>query len=195
MEKLGKSSWIGVTCGFWYEWSLGGGPYCYGFDIPKREVTFFDDGKTRVNTSTWSQVGRAVAGLLGLKVLPEGEGDDDDGGACLARYRDRNVYVSSFDVCQRDMWESVMRVTGTGVEEWKIGYESSVERYRRGVEEMRKGEMRGFAQLMYTRVFFQDGSGEFEKSRGLLNEVLGLPEEDMDEFTRIAVERSKSPII
>lgn len=192
IEKLGKSSWIGVTCGFWYEWSLGGGPYCYGFDIPNRTVTFFDDGNTRVNTSTWPQVGRAVARLLNLKILPE---DEEDRGACLERWRNRSVYVSSFNVSQREMLESVMRVTGTKVEEWKIGYEPSMERYQVGVEAMRKGNLWGFAQLMYTRVFYQDGSGEFEASRGLLNEVLGLPKEEMDDFTKVAVERSKEPII
>ena len=195
MEELGTSSWIGVTCGFWYEWSLGGGPYCYGFDIPGRAVTFFDDGNTRVNTSTWPQVGRAVARLLSLKILPDDDEDDNDGSACLSRYRNQNVYVSSFNVSQREMLESVMRVTGTAVGDWKIGYENSVERYQAGVEEMRKGNLRGFAQLMYTRVFYQDGSGEFEASRGLLNEVLGLPREDIDDFTKIAVQRAKEPII
>jgi hypothetical protein len=53
IEKLGKSSWIGVACGFWYEYSLGGGPCRYGFDFKNRTVTFFDDGTTRLNTSTW----------------------------------------------------------------------------------------------------------------------------------------------
>ena len=69
-----------------------------------------------------------------------------------------------------------------------------MQRYKVGVEEMQKGNFLGFAQLMYTRVFYQDGSGEFETSRGLLNEVLGLPREDMDEFTKIAVQRAKEPI-
>ena len=119
VEKLGKSAWIGVTCGFWYEWSLGGGPYCYGFDIPNRAVTFFDDGNTRVNTSTWPQCGRAVANLLSLKILPDDDDDDDDadnGSACfLSRYRNQSVYISSFNVSQREMLDSVMRVTGTTV--------------------------------------------------------------------------------
>ena len=190
MEQLGKSSWVGVTCGFWYEWSLGGGPYCYGFDIPNRNVTFFDDGNTRVNTSTWPQVGRAVASLLSLKIAP----DDDDDAACLSRYRNQNVYVSSFNVSQRDMFDSVMRVTGTAVGDWKIEHEDSVERYRVGVEKMREGNFWGFGQLMYTRVFYQDGSGEFEASRGLLNGVLGLPRENMDDFTKIAVQRAKEPL-
>ena len=191
VERLGRSAWVGVTCGFWYEYSLGAGPYCYGFDIPNRAVTFFDDGNTRVNTSTWPQCGRAVASLLSLKILPD---DADDGSACLSQYRNKYVFISSFNVSQRDMLDSVMRVTGTTIGDWKVSHEPSVQRYKVGVEEMQKGNFRGFAQLMYTRVFYQDGSGEFETSRGLLNEVLGLPREDMDEFTKIAVQRAKEPI-
>ena len=41
---------------------------------------------------------------------------------------------------------------------------------------------------MYTRVFYPDGGGDFEASRGLQNDVLGLPKEDLDEFTKIAVQ-------
>ena len=33
IEKLGKSSWISIICGFWYEFSLAGGPERYGFDF------------------------------------------------------------------------------------------------------------------------------------------------------------------
>src|SRR4051794_23008406 len=75
IEKLGKSSWISIICGFWYEFSLAGGPERYGFDFKNHTVTFFDDGNTPINTSTWSQCGRAVANLLSLKVLPDDEND------------------------------------------------------------------------------------------------------------------------
>jgi hypothetical protein len=45
---------------------------------------------------------------------------------------------------------------------------------------------------MYTRVFFDDGCGDFE-SKGTLNSVLGLPKEDIDTATGAAIERSKGP--
>ena len=56
IEKLERGSWIAVSCGFWYEWSLAI-PVAYGFDFENRAVTLFDDGETRINTSTWPQVG------------------------------------------------------------------------------------------------------------------------------------------
>lgn len=185
IEKLGKSAWIGVTCGFWYEYSLGAGPAFYGFDFKGKKVTLYDDGETKVNTSTLPQCGLGVARLLGLKILPEHEGDE---GACLEHFRNNFVRISSFRVSQKDMLESVLRVTGTEERDWDISHESSVERYKAGVEELKRGNRMGFGKLMYSRVFYQDGSGDFETSKGLQNEVLGLPKEDMDEFTKIAVE-------
>lgn len=188
IEALGKSSWISVVCGFWYEFSLGGGEERYGFNFGEKKVTLFDDGNTKIDTSTWPQVGRGVAQLLGLKVLKE---DENDEGACLEDYKDKFLYVSSFCISQREMLESVLRVTGTKAEDWTIANEESIERYKKGIEMMQQGNMAGFAQMMYTRVFYQDGSGNFTKSRGLANDALGLPKEDLDEYTAKALEFSK----
>ena len=51
IKKLGKSSYIAVSTGLWYEWSLAVSA-SYGFDFTKREVTLFDDGETKTNTAT-----------------------------------------------------------------------------------------------------------------------------------------------
>jgi hypothetical protein len=51
----GNSSYISITTGFWYEWSLAIGP-AFGIDLDKRTVTFFDEGETKISTSTWPQV-------------------------------------------------------------------------------------------------------------------------------------------
>jgi hypothetical protein len=45
--------------------------------------------------------------------------------------------------------------------------------------------------MSYTRIIFEDGAGNFE-SKGTLNGLLSLPEEDIDEATRAAIERSKN---
>jgi hypothetical protein len=41
---------------------------------------------------------------------------------------------------------------------------------------------------MYARVFYPDGSGDFETSHGLDNEALDLPSEDLDAATRKTIE-------
>ena len=185
IEELGVSSWIGLTCGFWYEFSLGGGAERCGFDFGGREVTFFDEGEVRQNVSTWPQCGRAMAALLCLKVLPENEADE---GTTLSRFKNDWVFISSFKVNQKEMFESVLRVTGKKKGDWKIGQEGSKERFKRGFEKVKGGDMLGFAQVMYSRLFFDDGSGDFEARHGLHNAVLGLPVEDLDEYTNKAIE-------
>ncbi len=63
---------------------------------------------------------------------------------------------------------------------------------KEGAEELAKGEQTGFAKMMYSRVFFQSGEGDYEGRRGVVNGVLGLPEESLDEATKTAVEMVES---
>ncbi|KAK3112362.1 hypothetical protein LTR53_011450 [Teratosphaeriaceae sp. CCFEE 6253] len=185
IRTLGKSSYLAVTCGFWYEWSLGIKD-AYGFDFASKTATFFDDGQVKMNTSTWPQVGRAVASLLSLPVHAEG-GDTE---RCLDHFRDRNVFISSFTVSQRDMLDSVFRVTGDQESDWTIIKEPAEERFRTALEAMQKGDRAAFARWMYTRIFYDDGCGDYGATRGLANGLLGLPEEDIDEATKAAISRA-----
>ena len=191
IEELGVSSWIGVTCGFWYEYSLAAGSNMYGFDFKNNTLVYIDDGTTKINTSTWPQCGRALASLLSFKVLPE---DENDKSPTLAQFRNDFVYISSFTVSQKDMFDSVLRVTGGKAEDWKITHEEHVERYQSGLAMLQSGNRSGFGRLLYTRVFYPDGSGNYEASVGLHNDLLGLPREDLDEFTKAGIERSKTAL-
>ncbi|CAK3763742.1 Hypothetical predicted protein [Lecanosticta acicola] len=188
IEDQGKIKHISLSTGFWYEWSLAIPP-SYGFDLAKRKVTYFDQGQTKISTSTWPQVGRAVAALLSLPIKAEGS---DKG---LEDFQNKLVYISSFTVSQQEMFESILRVTGSKEEDWTVSEEPAVERYEEAVKAMKaKGPERyaAFVRMMYTRVFYPDGNGDLEARRGTLNSLLGLPEEDMDEATRRAIERAES---
>lgn len=178
ITEIGKSSYIAVTTGFWYEWSLAIKD-AYGFDFANKQVTLFDDGKTKIGTSTWPQVGRAVASLMSLPAEQ------------LEQLKNKITYVSSFTVSQKDMLDSVLRVTGDKIEDWSVTKEDAVERYTNGLAAMQKGDRMGFARMMYTRVFYPDGSGDYEKSKGTSNALLGLPKESIDEATKAAIKRSK----
>ncbi len=133
------------------------------------------------------QVGRAVAALLSLPIKFEGSKEE----ACLENFRNKVVYINSFTVSQKDMLESACRVTGTKKDDWTITKEPAQDRYMSGIEEMKEGKRIGFVKMMYTRVFYPDGCGGFEHNKGTLNEVLDLPQEDIDEATKVAIERSK----
>ncbi|KAJ5761049.1 hypothetical protein N7520_008205 [Penicillium odoratum] len=184
--KLGQCSFISLSTGFWYEWSLAI-PSAFGIDLINHTATFFDDGETKITTSTWPQVGRAVAALLSLPIKPEGS----DQEACLENIKNQVVYIKSFTVSQKDMLESAIRVTGTQESDWSISKEPATERWANGMKEMKEGSRIGFAKMLYTRVCYQDGAGNIEH-KGTLNALLGLPTEDIDEATKAAIERSKT---
>ena len=90
------------------------------------------------------------------------------------------------------MFESALRVTGTKEDDWTITQEPVQERYSSGVKEIQEGKRIGFAKMMGSRVFYPDGCGDFEHNKGTLNKLLDLPEENIDEATKAAIERSKT---
>jgi hypothetical protein len=178
-------SYISVATSFWYEWSLAF-QAGYGFDIPKKNVVFFDEGTVKIVTSTWPQVGRAVAGLLSLPIKPEGGNE----GKSLENFKNKMVYMKSFLLSQKDMFAAILRVTGDKESDWTITYVPSKERYSEGIKKMQNGDRTGFAESMYTRMFYPDGAGNYEH-KGLINGLLALPEEDLEEATKVAVEKAK----
>ncbi|KAG2184206.1 hypothetical protein INT44_009221 [Umbelopsis vinacea] len=189
IEKLGVSSWIGICTGFWYEFSLGLGNY--GIDIKNRSVTFYDDGNTRITTSTFPQAGRGVAELLSLKVSPDNE---QDTSLCLDNYKNKFAYIGSFVVSQREMLDSVLRVTNTTEQDWKIESRPVQDVFNEGLQKFQNGDFTGLMTVLYTRAFFKDNAGNTSLTRGLDSDKFGLPKEDLDEYTKIAVERCEKGI-
>lgn len=85
--------------------------------------------------------GRAVAQLLSLKELPQ---DEADRSPTLARFSNGPVYMSSFRLTQRDMFESVKRVTGTTEDDGTIAVESPRQRWEDAQAELKQGNMVAF---------------------------------------------------
>ena len=189
IEELGVSAWVVLVTSLWYQFGLTVGPEFLGFDIKNRKVTLYDDGKTAIQTSTWPQCGRAVASLLSLKELPE---DDRDTSVTLSRFRNKPVYISSFRVSQREILDSIERLTGTTDGDWDISYEATPDRYQRGLKMMQQGDMRGHVMAMYARIFYPNGGGDYEAK--LHNDVIGLENEDLDAATKVAVEMATSGV-
>lgn len=165
IESLGKSAWISLVCGFWFEFSLTGGAERYGFDFPSRTITFYDDGNTRINTSTLEQCGRAIAQVLSLKALPD---DVDDKTPNLLQFKNKPVYMSSFLVSQRDMFESVLGATTASATDWTIKYQDVRERYQEGRTEMQNGDVTGLDKPLYARDFYPNGGGDYELVRACI---------------------------
>ena len=181
--KLAGGNYVILTCGFWYEWSLVAGIDFYGFDIQNKEAVLFDDGTAKVNTSTLAQCGRGVAALLSLPIIKEGD------GPALEDWKDGVLYVSSFTVSQRDMLDALHRAMGDSDSDWSITSESAQERTKNALGELQKGSFSGFAQALYTRYFYSNGDGNYGAMHGLDNERLSLPQEDLDDITKWAVDK------
>lgn len=182
--KQVDASWIVLVCGFWYEFSLALGKLFFGFDILGKSVTFYDDGKTKIDVSTWDQCGRAVAGLLSL---PE-----SGASPCVADFKNKPIYINSFKVSQRDMLDSLNRVLGITDKDWTIEYEPSEQRFKRGLTALKNGDRSGFPTASYARIFYPNGDGDFGSKWGTSNELLGLPQEDIDKITERVVEMVNS---
>lgn len=184
IETLGVSSYFLLVCNFWYEFSLGGGPDRFGFNFKDRSFTTFDGGKVAINTTTWPQCGRAIANLLSLKELPE---DANDTSTTLSKFRNECVYISSFRISQRDMFDSVKRVTKTTDSDWKVSDDNTEQRFKTGQEKVKSGDFSGWMKMGYSRMFFDNGDGDYERTRELHNDVLNLPKENLDEATAIGI--------
>ncbi|KAJ5279291.1 NAD(P)-binding protein [Penicillium angulare] len=182
------TSYIFLVCSFWYEFSLGGGPYRYGFDFKNRSFIQFDDGTVKIPTTTWPQCGRAIASLLSLKNLPD---DENDKSPTVSHFANASVYVTSFRVNQLEMFESAKRVTGTTDADWTITHETAEARWTDGHEAVHKGNYALFPKMLYSRMFFPNGDGAVLTSE-VHNDILGLPVEDLDEYTAIAIRMSEN---
>ena len=169
----------------WYEYAFGD-PTRFGFDLKKREVTMYGEGTTQVTTSTWVQCGRAVAALLSLPIEPRGAQQLQQGQPTLSQFRNKSAYIGSFHVSQQEIFASVLRSTGTSEADWTVQYEPVEERYQRGNKMLAGGDMWGFSVALYARLFYPDGACDLEAR--LANDALGLPREDFDAATKVAVE-------
>jgi hypothetical protein len=63
---------------------------------------------------------------------------------------------------------------------------------RGGLERFQKGDRKGLGQAVFTRLFYSNGDGDYEHRHGLANTWLGLPNEDLDERTKVAKEMIES---
>lgn len=135
-----------------------------------------------MNVSSWPQVGRAVAALLSLPV------QSDEGAHSLEQFENRWVYPTSFLLSQNDMLESVYRVTGTSQTDWTIKREPVKQRWEDAKNAMYAGEKVGFEKQLYARGFFEDEPANVEKWKVVHNDVLGLEKEDVDTYTKVAID-------
>ena len=161
----------------WYEFSLSGG--YFGIDIKNRTANLYDNGETKTTSSTMPQVGRAVASLLSLP----GSGSSPN----LSDYKNKFLYINSFFISQHDMLASVQRATGTSSKDWKVSYRSGTTAVEEGYIGLRAGDHMKGIDVLYGTNFLPGKGGDYAVTKGTANKALGLPEESLDEVTKMVV--------
>ncbi|KAK7420601.1 hypothetical protein QQZ08_010361 [Neonectria magnoliae] len=168
VEDLGVSSWIAVANNPWFDWSLGQG--AWAIDIKARKAKLYNSGNTKINTTTIKRVGEATAELLSL---PEEE---------LAAYKNKAFHVSSFYITQREMLDSVQRVTGTTDKDWMIENKDIDEQAKESDEEIKKGNMMAMIPKFYSAHFREGYGGDYNHKVNM--EKFGFAKEDIDEVVK-----------
>ena len=139
------------------------------------------------NTSTTAKVGLAVARFLT-------RGSRPDFGFSPEAYRNKEIYVSSFLLTQEQLLASLQRVTKTAPEDWQITTRDVKEYIGEGTALMQQGEyLRGLFQVLFGCLYSPGFGGNYEEMLG--NKALGLPQEDLDEEVRKAVEALASTLL
>ncbi|PMB66860.1 hypothetical protein BM221_006517 [Beauveria bassiana] len=140
----------------------------------------------------WS--GRCAHLHVDVAAVPAGGGlpeDEQDADVTMERWHNRPLFIESFVASLRDMLDSLHKVLDTTDKDWTVEQVDAQRRYDEGKKLLGGPEgYLGFSHCLYTRTFFENGGGDF--SDKVVNEKLGLPEEDMEEATQRAKDMALS---
>lgn len=177
-------SWTGVIVGGFFDWAFAI-PGLMGWDLPGRKVTIFDGGDVQYEATTMLQIGRTVAALL------TAEHEDAT--------KNKYIYVNSFTVTQNKVLNILEELTGdkfavthaTRAALVKTGQES----YSKAIAEGNTGDgdyVPGAMEMITAQILDNDGLNKYSKRRGLWNDKLGLPKEDLKTVLTQIVENAKN---
>lgn len=166
-------SWVAIVNNPWFDWSLKKG--MWSIEISSKKATLYNVGDTKFNTSTQAQVGRAVAKLLSL---PDEK---------LNTFNNRPLYVSSFLISQRDIFDSAVRATGTKESDWEITKQEPEEAIEASRKAVAAGNMMAFVGEFYTAHMQEGRGGDYEDKASKDAAAIGLEKEDLDEVMKRVV--------
>ena len=138
-----------------------------GTDIANKTFTFIDEGKGTFSVSNLYAIGLAL-----IKVLEKS-----------AETKNQYIFVSSFETNQKQLLETVEKVSG---EKWAVKHITSKELIESGNEKLKKQDFSGVVDLIRAAAFGQDNLGDSTPA-GLWNDKLGLRKEDYEASVKAAL--------
>jgi hypothetical protein len=133
----------------------------FGFDLASKSVTLIDDRTAVFTTTTLSTVGKALAEML--KHPHETQ--------------NKYVFISSFNVSQRDILGVVEKVDG---QKWTLKHTSSEEVLANGRRRLAAGDFAGIMDLTRGGAFGKLGLGDSRTHGQLWNDRMRLLKEDIE---------------
>lgn len=163
-------SWTAVVSGSMFDWDLAI-PGFGGLNISEGTATIFDGGDIPYEATNLSQVGKAIAKCLKKPEL----------------IKNQYVYVNSFTVTQNRVLAAIEKAAG---QKLTIS-ESTVDAlWADGAERFKAGQPMGVLAMIAGAIYGKGGLAQYSTTKGLWNERLELPQEDLDEVVKQYLARS-----
>lgn len=173
VEELGMS-WIAVVNNPWFDWSLKQGNW--GINVKERKAVLYKGAEAKFNTTTLKQVGEGVAALLSL---PDAQ---------LETFKNKPVYLSSFETTQKEMLDSVVRATGGKEGDWNIVVRDATDVIAEGREEVAKGNPFAFVYEFYIAHMQDAFGGDYHEKAAQDAKILGLKAGGLDDAVEAVVQ-------
>ena len=180
-------SWTAICVGAFFDGTFRT-PGSMGWDVPRRKALIFDGGNNEYEATNLDQIARTVAAVLSTKNWEH--------------TKNEFVYINPFTVTQNQVLAALEKVSG---EKFKIQHaevaqlsERSLERIKSPDTSLVKGDVydEAFPSAHFgsivAAIYGHGGFNNYSKTRGLWNEKLGLPKEDLDGALAKVVEEFKA---
>ena len=150
----------------------------FGFNLKDRVATLWS-GAGSFNTSSINQVGLGIAKLLSLPIT-----SSSNPRASLEHYANNFVYISSFQVTQDKLFDSIKRASNTTDADWKIERSTISDSIKSNRDQFAKGNGRAGASVAYGYYMGDGMGGDYEHKAKEDRDALGLKEENLDEVVK-----------
>lgn len=165
-----KISWTAIVTGAMFDWGLNI-PGFGGLNVQARTATIFDGGDIPFEATNLDQVGRAIAKSLKNHDLT----------------KNQYVYVNNFTVTQNEVLRALEQATG---ESFEVSYGTVDGLWQDGAKQVKEGQPFGVLSMIAGAVYGKGGLANFSSTKGLWNEKLGLPQENLGEFLEVYLSKA-----
>lgn len=162
-----KISWTVVVTGALFDWGFDF-PGAGGWNVPARTAVIWDGGDIPFEATNLTQTGNAVVATLKKPELS----------------KNQSIYVNSFTTTQNEVLRALEKAVG---EKFQVTNASVEETWKAGMEKAAgggEGQRDGVIATIHAGYYGKGNINHYSATRGLWNERLGLPKEDLDESIR-----------